>query len=219
MIAVLNQKGGCGKTTIALNLAACLVDTGDAVAVLDADPQQSATKWAKGGELPFQVLPIDLTQGARKVKNFIEAKTKNADVIVIDCPPELREPAMLAALLANLVLIPVMPSPLDLWAAESAVSLVRDARELNKGDHPKIVLLQSRLLSNTIISRELAGTLRDIGEDVAPMGICQRVSLAECVLAGSTINTYAPQSAAHEDFISLCTFIKNTLSAQKDMCA
>ena len=215
IISVLNQKGGCGKTTIAVNLAACLKQIGYSVIVLDADPQGSATKWlSQNSSAMIDVLTLDLTQSAKKVKELINTYSNNLDYVLIDCPPELREPSMLASLLSEMVLIPVTPSALDIWAAQGAISLARDALELNNGKKPTIVLIPSKLQANTLMSRELKQTLETLHKNVVPTGITQRIVLSECVVAGQTVNQYKPNTPAHNEFIDLMkyilTILKNT---------
>ncbi len=209
IISVMNQKGGCGKTTIAVNLAAIMKSSGLNTIVLDADPQLSASRWAKqgGDAFPLAIHPLDMTKGARKVKTDIRELAQSADVIVIDCPPELREPAMLASLLADMVLVPVTPSPLDIWAAEAATELAQDARELNGNNKPLVVLVPSKTNSQTVIAKDLGKTLASLEGQVAPVNIVQRVVLAECVIAGSTIDRYAPNSPAFREMQALCQFV------------
>ncbi|MBF0423115.1 MAG: ParA family protein [Magnetococcales bacterium] len=209
IISVMNQKGGCGKTTIAVNLAALLKNSGLNVVILDADPQLSASRWARqgGDTFPLSVHPLDMTKGARKVKTDIRELAQAADIVVIDCPPELREPAMLASLLADMVLVPVTPSPLDIWAAEAATELAQDARELNGNDKPVVILVPSKTNSQTVIAKDLGKTLSTLEGQVAPVNIVQRVVLAECVIAGSTIDRYAPHSPAFKEMQALSQFV------------
>lgn len=218
-IAVLNLKGGCGKTTIALNLAAVLAERGRRPLVVDLDPQQSATRWARGAapvetgfNLRDSVLPLRIDRRADRFRVQLSdaAGHSGADLVVMDAPPELSDPALVAALLADLVLVPVTPSPLDLWAAEAAVQTARDARRERGGRTPLVALIPSKLISGTVLAREIAATLAGLGEPVAP-GITQRVALVEAAIAGQTIVSYAAGSPAHCEFRELAKYTFNRL--------
>ena len=96
VISTLNDKGGTGKTTVAVNLAGCLVEAGSSVLVLDLDAQAAAKQWAdQEAPFPFAVEAIEL-EGARKFKQRLDAAAREmkADYVLVDCPPELREASM-----------------------------------------------------------------------------------------------------------------------------
>ena len=213
IISVINLKGGVGKTTIALNLAATFADQGHQVVLIDADPQQSATQWAQQGQpaggpgpapLPMAVHPLQADAGAPQFQAALAqlAQAAQATLVVIDCPPELSDPALVAALLADVVLVPVTPSPLDLWAAKQAVATAQEARALRDGVKPLISLVPSKLLPQTVLARDLPAALAALGEPVAP-AITQRVALVEAIVLGQTIGTYATTSPAAAEFAAL----------------
>jgi chromosome partitioning protein len=216
VIGMVNRKGGCGKTTMAVNLAAALAERKRRVLVVDADPQQSATRWAKqsnnqegaGFCLGRDVHPLLPQRNAAQFKAALDKlrERHTADTIIIDCPPELTDPALLTALLADLVLIPVTPSPLDIWAAEAATQTVKEAKAQRDGQKPLACLVPSKMQIGTVLAREIPDTLRRLGEPVAP-GIAQRVAFIEAAVSGQTIDEYAPESLGHQEFRQLARYV------------
>ena len=123
VITVFNQKGGCGKTTIAMQLAGSLGLRGFAALVVDMDPQGTASRWAsaaaEGSDFPASVMSLAPMEGKmhREVKNHVE----KYDFVFIDCPPAMNSAVPTSAMLiSDLALIPIVPSPGDIWAAEAA---------------------------------------------------------------------------------------------------
>jgi len=213
ILATLNQKGGCGKTSLALNLAAVLATPRHKAALIDADPQGSAARWTKqalDGKRPFQVYSLDAEQGAGRFKTELARLAAGVDMLLLDTPPELAQASMLAALLADVVLVPVTPSPFDFWGAEAAVSMAREARKKRGGELPRVILIPFKIRPRTVIGRELPAALARLREPVGP-AISERVAMVEAAIAGQTIDQYAPGSPAHLDFINLAKFILKEL--------
>lgn len=213
IISCLNLKGGCGKSSTIVNLGGIFVEKKKTPLLIDLDQQQSATQWAKqGGEMfPFPVVSLSL-QTATKVKGEIERLTKEyeADTVLIDTPPQLEDDALIAALISDIVLIPVSPSPLDLWAAQQAVTTIKDAREERRGKLPKAVLIPSRVMSRTTLAKDIKGSLKAFGEPISPP-ISLRVAIAEAGIAGLPIGHYAPNSPSHKEFINLWKFVNSQI--------
>ena len=165
IVAVLNQKGGSGKTTLAINLAHALQEDGETVLLVDADPQGSARDWheASGGEV-LDVVGLDRETLARDLK-----VVGTYDWVLIDGAPQIAKLSAVAVKVADLVLIPVQPSPFDVWACADLVEMV-DARREVTGGKPLAYFVVSRAIKNTKLSGEVAAALEDYGLPVFKSG-------------------------------------------------
>jgi chromosome partitioning protein len=211
VIAITGRKGGIGKSTITANLAAELLMLGRRVAVLDADPQRSLAGWAALGDgiLRDIVQPVDPT-GAAQFRTAIRKAAAGVDHVLIDTPPGFADPALLAALAADLVLLPCGPSPLDIMAARDALDLARQARQERGGKVPEIRFVPSKVTS-TRLGRSLGDTLAEMGEPVLPP-IGQRAAIAEAALTGLTVREFAEGSPAQAEFTALAAAIEGVLT-------
>ena len=204
-VATTSLKGGTGKTSIALHLAAALHSPRRRVVVADCDPQRSAMRWAENGGLPFPVEALDTERGAARFRSDLERI--EAELVILDCPPQLAEAAMLAAMLADLLLIPCGGSALDLWAAKEAVELAAEARVERGRKLPHVSLVPSKLISRTREALELPDTLEAFGEPVAP-AIYQRVTVARAAVEGGTVKANTP---AGREFQALARHVSKRL--------
>ncbi len=210
VIAITGRKGGVGKTSLTANLAAELQALGHTVAVLDTDPQQSLKAWAGlGSGLLSEIVEAVDTAHPERFRVKVQDAAKAVDRVLIDTPPGFADPALLAALLADVVLLPAGPSPLDILAARDALTLVREARAQRGGKKPLIRFVPSRI-SHTTLSKDLVKSLTDLGEKVFP-SIRQRVVIAEAALNGLTVREYAPTSPAQQEFHILTRALERIL--------
>jgi chromosome partitioning protein len=134
IISVCNQKGGCGKTTITMALAAAFSDGKSRVLVVDGDPQGSASTWSANApeESPFPATVANLSRAGKSLPSEVRKMVKDYDVVLIDCPPSVDSPVPQAALLiSDLALIPLIPSPADVAAAAPFIQLVEQAQLIN----------------------------------------------------------------------------------------
>ena len=210
IIAVAGRKGGVGKSTIAGNLAGEFAAMKRTVRVLDADPQHSLVAWAAQGDGILARVVEKVEGGAGALRARARQAEKDADIVLIDTPPGAPEIAYEAAMVADLMLLPCGPSPLDLFALKEALSLALKARAERRSKKPRIRFVPSKVLMSTNLGRGLASSLKDMGKKVLPP-IGQRIVVAEAVASGLTVAEYAPNSAAHEEFRELAKAVDKVL--------
>lgn len=210
ILAVGNLKGGVGKSTLAVNLAAELAQR-RRVHLVDADAQATAAEWhALAGGLPFtcEALPLDEAAGGRAWIARVTAAP--ADLVVIDLPPHTGAATAAALILADLFLVPVAPSGLDLRAAGKALAMLAEARQARGDGKPAALLVPSRVDRRTAAGREIEAALHEMGEPVGP-AIAQRAALVDSATAGSWIGAYAPRSIAHQEVAALAAVVARIL--------
>jgi chromosome partitioning protein len=201
IIAIAGRKGGVGKSTITGNLAGEFFEMDRSVIVLDADPQHSLVAWAAQGQgLLSRCVEEVKTPGA--LRAGARATNKAVDIVLIDTPPGIPEITYQAALVADLVLLPCGPSPLDLFSLKEALSLALKARAERRSKRPRIRFVPSKVLLNTNLGRSLSSSLQAMGKKVLPP-IGQRIVVAEAVSSGLTVCEYAPESVARAEFRAL----------------
>ena len=192
IIGLLNQKGGVGKTTLSVNLAASLAHAGARVLLLDVDPQGSALDWAaaREGKPLFPVVGLPRAT----VHKEIDQIGKDYDHIIIDGPPRVTDLARSAIMASDLILIPVQPSPYDIWAADEVVKLIEEAGIYK--EKLKSAFVVNRKIAKTAIGRDVKEALSSYSVPVFASSITQRVIFAEAAAQGKSVHEIDPQSSA-----------------------
>lgn len=191
IISFLNQKGGVGKTTLSVNVAACLARQGHRVLLIDADKQSSSTTWAGLREdAPFQVVSMARANMARDAMKLAADYTHT----VIDGPPHAEEIARSCIVASDFVVLPIEPSGLSTWASDLTVRQVKEARDFKPS--LKCGFVVSRKIGKTVIGREIRTMAAEAGLPILRSEVEQRVAFAESLTMGQTIFEWANGSTA-----------------------
>jgi chromosome partitioning protein len=206
IVALLNQKGGVGKTTLALHLAGAWARQGCRVTVIDADPQGSALDWSEqrakeGGPRLFGVLGLARDTLHREAPEI----ARGIDHVVIDGPPRIAGLMRSALLAADLVLVPAQPSPFDGWASGEMLNLIHEARIFRPELVARFVL--NRCGARTIIARETGDALAEHDPPVLATRIGQRVAFADAARTGQLVFEVESGDAAAREITALAAEI------------
>ena len=194
IIALCNQKGGAGKTTLAIHLAHAIALSKKRVLLVDSDPQGSASGWAATRE---ETSPFPVIQMARdSLHRDLPAIAADYQHCVIDTPPRVSALARSAILASDLIIVPVQPSSYDVWAAGETVQLIQEAQQF-KPDI-KAVFIINRRITGTAIGKEIEGALAEMPFPILKTVIAQRVAFAESSAGYTVIESSVNSAAANE---------------------
>lgn len=203
IIGVLQQKGGAGKTTLSLNLAGYFASEGARTLLVDADPQASALAWSSVRDKPSLFPVIGMPKPS--LHKDLPQIAKDYDVVVIDGAPRVNELARSAIMASDVILIPVQPSPFDVWSCAEIISLVQEAKQY-KPDI-KCVFAVNRRVANTVISREVLKAFKNFPFPLLEPSVCQRIIFAETAAQGLTVFDAAPSSAAAYEIAAIAELL------------
>ncbi len=185
IIAVVSQKGGAGKTTVVMQLAGGLAEAGHSFGIADLDPQESALRWSELAAAGESGMPVASPVAEEGAVESLRALGKRHGLLLADCPPSIEHRGTLAALeVADLVLIPVVPGPTDLWSTRAVESLVLQVQARRKS--LKAFLLPNRVL-RTRLAGEIVEFMHEFSLPVMQAALAQRNAFAESALAGGSV--------------------------------
>lgn len=196
VIALIGNKGGAGKTTLCVNLAAALGSIKPSV-ILDADPQQSSLQWC---DIAENNQAIDVVEASENIENELGKLNGQYTHCLIDCPPSVHSQQMQEALLiADIAIVPVQPSPLDIWATVHIENAVEEARQ----DNPalKALLVINQYESRTRLSKIMQRALAELSLPAADTIIKRRAVYRNSFLEGRTVHDMGSRGVAASDEI------------------
>ncbi|MBV7259903.1 ParA family partition ATPase [Erythrobacter crassostreae] len=202
-IAIVSQKGGSGKTTLAVHLATRAAAAKYESCVIDTDPQATAAAW---GDWRGDFLPVVVTAPPARLGRTIESAKKNSvDFIVVDTPPHADAAAREAIKAADIVLIPTKPRAFDLHALEPIADLVSFAKK------PAYVVLNAVPSGATVLTKEARATAKEMGLEVCPVELGDRAPFHRSSARGETASEIKPDSKAAKEVEALWKWLKKKL--------
>jgi chromosome partitioning protein len=209
IITIAQQKGGAGKTTLAAHLALAWAAAGQSVAVIDIDPQASLSTWfrlrrERRGAAAAGIDVVSIT--GWRVAAEVDRQARGHDVVVIDSPPHAETEARIAVRSAKLVLVPVQPSPMDLWATKATLDLAR-------AEHVPALLVLNRVPPRANLTEAMLAEFLTLDAALAQTQIGNRVALAASLAEGKGILEAAPGSRAAEEIQALALEVLHAASS------
>mgnify|MGYP002631710371 CR=1 FL=1 len=205
VITVAQEKGGAGKTTLAANLAAAMA-ADVRVAILDIDPQRSLARWHALRSARSGAVAVTLSElSGWRLPAEIDRLRRQHDVLIVDSPPQVDTDARIAVRAADLVLVPVQPSPPDLWAAEGTLKLARDEKRT-------IRLVLNRAPASGTLRAAVEAEIAARGHGLLAATLGNRVGFAGAFARGLGITETAPRSTAARELLTLLAEIRGLLT-------
>jgi chromosome partitioning protein len=209
VITLAQQKGGSGKTTLAAHLAVALLRAGNTVAMLDIDPQGSLGEWYERRERRLGDLAIDIgfrTASGWGARREARALGRDYDIVIIDTPPKSDLDIRPAFEIADLVVVPIQPTPVDLWATDPTLAMI--AKERNRS-----LMVINRANRRALITGEMVAAITGLGHAVAATQIGNRVAFAASMGNGATVIDIAPGSAAGGEIVAVANEVRAAATA------
>ena len=204
IITIAQQKGGAGKTTLVASLAAAWAAT-RRVTIIDIDPQHSLTRWHSIRSARKAAPAITLAEIAGwRLAGELDKLRRSADIILIDSPPQIDTDARQAVRAADLVLVPIQPSPPDLWAAEGTFGLA-------KAEKRRLAIVLNRAPATGKLRGMVEADIAKLGHHLLPTVLGNRTGFATAFAQGLGVTEAAPNSRAAQELRSLLADIEGAL--------
>jgi len=205
VLTLAQQKGGAGKTTLAAQLAVAFASGGKNVALVDIDPQGSLARWFALREAAGRAGRVSFTAvtGWRAQATVDKLKTTH-DLVLVDSAPHAEIEAKIAVRVADLIVVPMQPSPLDLWATEPTLALARSEKRT-------ALIVLNRDQTRMKLSEALAGPIGELGAEVAETTIGSRTAFAASMMEGLGVVETAPRTKAAAEILALADEITRRL--------
>jgi chromosome partitioning protein len=189
IITIAQQKGGAGKTTLVAHMAVALMQKGFRVAIIDIDPQGSLTRWhevraERMGE-GYTGLHFSALTGWRVGSEANRLRRSNYDIVLIDSPPHVETEARTAIRAADLIIVPVQPSPTDIWATQATIKLAKTEKK-------PVLTVMNRVAPNSKLAIQMRAELSDLSDTY----LGNRVAFASAILEGKGVTELDPKSQA-----------------------
>jgi chromosome partitioning protein len=207
ILTIAQQKGGAGKTTLAAHLAVAFARSGCGVAMVDIDPQQSLSMWhrARKEALGDAAAGVDLsTVSGWRARNEIDRLARDYDIVLIDSPPHAETEAKIVVRSADLVVVPVQPSPMDVWATRPTLDLAAQEKV------PAMLVL-NRVPPRANLTEDMLSEIARLGAHIAKAQIGNRVALAAALAQGKVALETQPSGAAAREVTALAQEILRAL--------
>lgn len=214
IVALTGQKGGVGKSTTAINLAAAALARGMKVLLVDADPQATSRTWGdvaaeNGAATPTVVAMGSTMHKAGQLKSIAEGY----DLVVIDCPPRHGDIQRSALMVADVAVLPCGPSAADAWALAGTLEVIEEARTLR--DDLRACILLTRKQGRTALGKGARNVLESSGVPVLSTELGQRIAYQEAIAAGLGVTSYAPRDPAAKEIVSLLTELERFVHGEE----
>lgn len=199
VVTIAQQKGGAGKTTLACNLAVAWAQSGLKVATVDIDPQGSLTDWYRARAAALGDGGTGLTHAqvsGWRTQREVERLVRDHDVVVVDSPPHAETEAKLAVRVAALVVVPVQPSPMDLWAT-------RPTLDLAKGEKRPALIVLNRVPPRGKVADIVIQKAQELGVPVAGCMVGNRTGFAAAMMDGQGLVETERRSRGAEEIAEL----------------